>query len=123
MNKGGFLLLILSAVIAILITWLNSTWLNYKDFQITKKVKEIDYYLSDFTLLHTKANGEMSHFLTAQHLIHLQVTDTSEIFKPQLQTFDSDGKLIHLKSNEAVQDKTEKLTFIDNVKGATHVVD
>ncbi len=105
MNRGGLLLLILSAVIALGVTWLNSTWLSYKDFQFTQKVKQIDYYLSDFTLLNTQSNGEMRYLITAQHLIHQQSTGTSEIFKPLLQARDSDGTIITLTSDKAEQDK------------------
>ncbi len=115
MNRGGLLLLVLSVAIAILITWLNSTWLNYKDFQLTQKNKKIDYYLSDFTLLNTQANGEMRYFVTAEHLIHQQSTDSSEIFKPFLQARDIDGTMIVLKSDKAEQDKDGILTLIDDV--------
>ncbi len=104
MNRGGLFLLVLSVIIAIGITWLNSSWLTYKDFTITKKVKEIDYYLTDFTLLNTQADGQMRYFITAQHLIHQQTTGTSEIFKPLLQARDTDGTMITLKSDKAEQD-------------------
>lgn len=103
MNRSGLFLLVFSIATLIIVTWLNSTWLNYKDFQFTQKDKKIDYYLSDFTLLNTQADGQMRYFVTAQHLIHQQSTGSSEIFKPLLQARDSDGTLITLKSNKAEQ--------------------
>jgi len=103
MNRGGLFLLIFSIVTLIVVTWLNSTWLSYKGFQLTQKDKRIDYYLSDFTLLNTQADGKMRYFVTAQHLIHQQSTKSSEIFKPLLQARDSDGTFITLKSNKAEQ--------------------
>jgi LPS export ABC transporter protein LptC len=103
MNRGGILLLAFSIATLIIVTWLNSTWLSYKGFQLTQKDKKIDYYLSDFTLLNTQSDGKMRYFVTAQHLIHQQSTGSSEIFKPLLLARDSDGTLITIKSNKAEQ--------------------
>ncbi len=103
MNRSGFLILVFSIATLIIITWLNSTWLSYKDLQTTQNVKKIDYYLSDFTLLNTQPDGQMRYFVTAQHLIHQQSTGTSEIFKPLLQARDSDGTIVTLKSDRAKQ--------------------
>ena len=116
MNRGGLLLLVLSMVIAIAITWFNTTWLTYKGFQLTQKIKKIDYYLSDFTLLNTHANGEMKYFITAEHLVHQQSTDASEIFKPLLQASDVDGSMITLKSDKAEQSKEGIIRLVGDVK-------
>ncbi|HIP81397.1 MAG TPA: hypothetical protein EYH16_03195, partial [Leucothrix mucor] len=70
MNKSGILLLISAIVIAIAFTVLNTYWLSYKGLQPTQKIKKIDYYLSDFTLLSTQADGKMRYHVTAQHLVH-----------------------------------------------------
>ncbi len=115
MNRGGLFLLIFSIVTLISVTWLNSTWLSFKGFQLTQKDKKIDYYLSDFTLLNTQADGTMRYFVTAQHLIHQQSTDSSEIFKPLLQARDSDGTLITLKSNKAEQTKGGEIHLLGDV--------
>jgi len=115
MNKGGLLLLIISVLIAIAITWLNSTWLTYKGFQFTQKIKKIDYYLSDFTLLNTLPDGQMRYFVTAEHLVHQQSTNESEIFKPLLQASDSDGSMIILKSEKAEQDKKGVIQLVGAV--------
>jgi len=103
MNRDGLFLLLVSIAILIIVTWLNSTWLSYSGFQLTQKDKKIDYYLSDFTLLNTQANGEMRYFITAKNLIHQQSTASSEIYQPLLQARDSDGTFLTLKSNKAEQ--------------------
>lgn len=103
MNKGGLLLLILSAIILIGTTWLNKSWLTIKDFTFSKNEKKIDYYLSDFTLLKTDGNGQMRYRIKGQHLIHQQSTGGSEIFSPLLQTRDSDKTIITLQSDKARQ--------------------
>ncbi len=115
MNRGGLLLLILSIAIAILITWLNATWLTFKGYQLTQKEKQIDYYLSDFTLLNTQSDGQMRYFVTAQHLIHQQSTNTSEIFKPQLQARDIDGTMLILESDKAEQNKNGEIQLLGDV--------
>ncbi len=115
MNRGGLLLLVLSMVIALAITWLNSTWLTYKGFQFTQKVKKIDYYLSDFTLLNTLPDGQMRYFVTAEHLVHQQSTNSSGIFKPLLQASDVDGSMITLKSDKAEQNKEGIITLVEDV--------
>lgn len=115
MNRGGLLLLVLSIVIAIAVTWLNSTWLTYKGYSFTQKTKKIDYYLSDFTLLNTQPNGQMRYLVKAQHLIHQQSTNTSEIFKPLLQARDSDNTLITLNSEKAEQDENDIIKMVGDV--------
>lgn len=120
MNRGGLLLLVLSMVIAIGITWLNSTWLTYKGFQFSQKVKKIDYYLSDFTLLNTQPDGQMRYFVTAEHLVHQQSINSSEIFKPLLQASDVDGSMITLKSDKAEQNKEGIITLLGDVKVTKH---
>jgi len=115
MNRSGFLLLVLSVLIAIVITWLNSTWLTFKGYQFTQKVKKIDYYLSNFTLLNTLPDGQMRYFITAEHLVHQQSTGESEIFKPLLQASDVDGSMITIKSHKAEQDKEGVIQLVGNV--------
>jgi len=119
-NRGGLLLLVLLMVIAIGITWLNSTWLTYKGFQFSQKVKKIDYYLSDFTLLNTQPDGQMRYFVTAEHLVHQQSINSSEIFKPLLQASDVDGSMITLKSDKAEQNKEGIITLLGDVKVTKH---
>jgi len=115
MNRGGLFLLMLSVAIAITITWLNSSWITFKDFQITKNDKKIDYYLSDFTILNTQADGQMRYFITAQHLVHQQSTGSSEIFKPLLQARDNNGTMVSLQSDKADQNKNGVIQLLGDV--------
>jgi len=103
MNKSGILLLISAIVIAIAFTVLNTYWLSYKGLQPTHKIKKIDYYLSDFTLLSTQADGKMRYHVTAQHLVHQQTTGASEIFQAVFKAQDQNEELVTLKANKAEQ--------------------
>ncbi len=103
MNRSGITLLISAIAIALLLTWLNTSWLSYDGFQAVKKMKKIDYYLSDFTLLATQPDGKMHYHVKALHLIHQQSTGASEIFKPELIARDSDDVLIAIQAEKAQQ--------------------
>jgi len=105
MNRRGVLLLIGAIIVAVLITWLNSYWITYKGLQFTEKVKKIDYYLSDFTLLNTESDGNMRYLVKGQYLIHQESTGASEIFNPLLQARNSDNTIISLESKKARQEK------------------
>lgn len=103
MNRSGLFFLVAALVIAIAMSWINSQWLNYKFFQLSKKEKKIDYYLSDFTLLNVQENGEMRYYVTGQHLIHQQVTGATEIFNPILEARNSDNTITSLVAKKAIQ--------------------
>ena len=105
MNRSGVLFLIAALVIAIVTTWINSQWISYKYFQLTKKEKKIDYYLSNFTLLNVQENGEMRYFVTGKHLIHQQVTGATEIFNPILEAQNADNTSTSLVAKKAIQSK------------------
>jgi len=113
MNKGGLTFLIVAIVVALGFTWLNSSWKSYKDIILPQTAKKIDYYLSDFTLLNTQADGSMRYLLKAQNLTHQQSSGHSEIFNPQITAIDSDGGVISLHAESAIQtdkDAVIKLT-------------
>jgi len=103
MNKSGIILLISAITIALLFTWLNTSWLSFKGLTLRQNIKKIDYYLSDFTLLATQPDGQMQFMVKAQHLIHQQSTGKSEIFKPLINVQDRDAGLITLKAQKAEQ--------------------
>lgn len=103
MNKSGIILLIGAIIIAIAFTVLNTYWLSFKGLQLTQKIKKIDYYLSDFTLLATQPDGKMRYHVQAQHLVHQQTTGASEIFQPTFKAQDENEELITLKANKAEQ--------------------
>jgi LPS export ABC transporter protein LptC len=103
MNKSGIILVVVAIVIALLLTALNTFWLSYSELITERKIKKIDYYLSDFTLLSTQPEGKMRYQVKALHLIHQQSTGSSEIFKPILKAQDSDNALLTIKAQKALQ--------------------
>ncbi len=117
MNKNGIILLISAIVIALFLTVLNTFWLSYNGLITHKKIKKIDYYLSDFTLLSTQADGEMRYHLKALHLIHQQSTGSSEIFKPIFKAQDVDNTQLVIEAEKARQKtKNGNIELIGNVK-------
>jgi len=90
-------------VIAVVTTWINSQWITYKYFQLTKKEKKIDYYLSNFTLLNVQESGEMRYFITGKHLVHQQATGATEIFSPILEAQNPNDTSVSLVAKKAIQ--------------------
>ncbi len=107
MNYKGLLLVIFSIAIALSVTWLNNFWLSYQEFVSAKNERQIDYYLSDFSLLNTSSDGVMKYYLQGQHLVHKNSTGGSEIFHPVIQAADSDGQYLLIHAEKALQKKTE----------------
>ena len=105
MNRSGLFFLISAIIIALAATWFNTQFVKFKYFQISKKEKKIDYYLSDFTLLNVKENGQMRYLVTGKHLIHQQVSGASEIINPVLEASNIDGTITSLVSKKAIQEK------------------
>lgn len=103
MNRSGLFFLIGAIIIAVVTTWLNSQWVNFNYFQLTKKEKQIDYYLSNFTLLNVQNDGKMRYLVTGQHLIHQQATGASEIFNPILEVRNADQTITSLIAKKALQ--------------------
>lgn len=121
MNRSGLLLLIGAIVIAVLTTWFNSHWINFKDFNFTQKEKKIDFYLSDFTLLNVQADGKMRYLVKGKHLIHQQSSKASELFNPVLKARSSNGEITTLKALKAKQERNDgpiylqgKVTVVKN---------
>jgi lipopolysaccharide export system protein LptC len=116
MNKGGLTFLIIAIALALAFTWLNTSWHTYKEILLPQSVKKIDYYLTDFTLLNTQSDGSMRYLLKAQNLTHQQTTGKSEIFDPQIQATDSDGSIISIKADSALQsDENGPITLLGDV--------
>lgn len=107
MNRKGLFFLILSITIAVSTIWLNSFWLSYKGLISENNEKQIDYYLSDFSLLQTSSTGKMKYYLQGQHLTHKNSTGGSEIFHPTIQTYDSDGTRLFIQAKKAFQEKSQ----------------
>lgn len=103
MNRSGFFFLVVAVIVAIVFTWINSTWLTYKGFAFDRQEKQIDYYLSDFSILHTYPDGSMKYLVTGPHLVHQQSSGASRIIKPNIKTRDVDDSIISIIANEAQQ--------------------
>jgi len=117
MNRNGFFFLIFAIVVALMFTWLNSTWLSFKGFNFTKKEKKVDYYLSDFTLLNTYPDGSMRYNLKGQYLIHQQSSGASTIFNPNITARDRDENFVRLTAKLATQNrKNGPIYLTDTVK-------
>ncbi len=117
MNKGGLTFLIIAIMIALGFTWLNAGWKSYKDIILPQNAKKIDYYLSDFTLLNTQADGSMRYLLKAQNLTHQQSSGHSEIFNPLITAIDSDGGMVTLHADSAIQtNKNAVIKLMGKVK-------
>ena len=104
MNRSGFFFLIFAIFIAIAFTWLNSSWLSFKAFTFDRQERQIDYYLTDFSILNTYPDGSMRYVLKGQNLIHQQSSSASKIIKPTIEARDVDSTLITITANEAQQD-------------------
>ncbi|HIO93406.1 MAG TPA: LPS export ABC transporter periplasmic protein LptC [Leucothrix mucor] len=107
MNRKGLLLLIISIAIAISSIWVNNFWISYKELASEDNEKQIDYYLSDFSLLQTASTGEIKYYMQGQHLTHKNATGGSKIFQPIIQILDSDGKILFIEAKKASQEKSQ----------------
>jgi LPS export ABC transporter protein LptC len=117
MNKSSIILLISAIIIALLLTAVNTFWLSYSGLVTERKIKKIDYYLSDFTLLSTQSDGKMRYQVKALHLIHQQSTGNSEIFKPVFKAQDIDATQISIEAEKARQKtKNGDIELLGNVK-------
>ena len=105
MNRNGFFFLVFAIVVAVGFTWLNSTWLTYKSFVFDQQDKQIDYYLSDFSIFNTYPDGSMKYLIKGQHLVHQQSTSASKIIKPMIEARDVDNTMILITANQAQQNK------------------
>jgi len=88
-------LLTLSAVLLLilLITQLED-YLGKTDFsRLTPQKDQIDYYLSDFSIMAVAADGTVSYEMAGRHLSHWQGKHQSRIIAPEVNT--SQGFKLH----------------------------
>jgi len=107
MNRSGIFFLIFAIAIAITFTWLNSTWLSYQGIVFDRQDKQIDYYLTDFSILNTYPDGTMRYMIKGKHLVHQESSSASKIIKPTIEARDVDESIITITANEAQQDKNK----------------
>ena len=117
MKSIGIVAFVLSVLFAATVTWLNLSWKTITQFTNEASQSRIDYYLSDFTLIDTNQSGEISYQLTAEHLIHKQASGASEIYRPHIKQQSSDGKLLTIDSEKAIQEgKGGNITLTGEVR-------
>lgn len=121
MNRSGTFLLIFAVFIAVITTWVNTTWLSHKDFQFIKKDKKIDFYLSDFTLLNVQMDGEMRYLIKGQHLIHQVSNKATTLFSPLIKARNSNGDITLIRAKKAQQNKSNgPITLLGKVLVEKH---
>lgn len=103
MNRNGTVLLVIAILFTIISIWVNSNWLSHKDFQFIKKDKKIDFYLSEFTLLNTQADGEMRYLITGKYLIHQVSNKATVLFTPLIKARSDNGEITSIKAKKAEQ--------------------
>jgi LPS export ABC transporter protein LptC len=103
MRSIGIIAFIVSIIFAGVVTWLNLSWKTIKQFTNETSQSRIDYYLSDFTLVSTDQDGNISYQLTAEHLIHKQASGASEIYRPHIKNKSANGDLLTIDAEKAIQ--------------------
>jgi LPS export ABC transporter protein LptC len=93
MQKSGVLFLILAILIALMGTWLHNLWLQQQSTEFESTEKQIDYYLSDFSLLVTDPKGQMKYRMQGEHFVHHQQNKESDIYRPRVQARSNDAML------------------------------
>jgi len=117
MKNVGVIAFFLSVLFATAATWLNLSWKTIKQFTNEASQTRIDYYLSDFKLINTDKSGKIIYHLNGEHLIHKQAGGDSEIYRPHISNQASDGKLLTIDAEKAVQTgKDGNITLIGEVK-------
>lgn len=87
--------------------------------RLTMEKDQIDYYLSDFSIMATETSGKVSYELSGRHLSHWQGKKQSQIIAPVIQT--SEGFNLHtdhLLYDQATREiSTDAEVFITSPSG------
>ena len=84
MRYSGIFLLILTILVAASFTWLHNKWRAKEIFISELDTSKVDYYLSDFSLYATDAEGNNRFVIAGEHLVHQRKNKKSEIYKPTI---------------------------------------
>lgn len=111
---NGLILLIIACVIAIAGTWLNKLWQEQQQF--TEKIdrSQIDYYLSDFSLVSTDTSGQPQFILSGDHFIHRREKKESEIYSPAV-VIHYENETLSIHAEEARHYANEDVELIGKV--------
>ena len=103
MRSLGIIAFVFSILLAVTATWLNLSWKSIKEFTNEANQSRIDYYMSGFSLIDTDETGSINYKLTGDYLIHKQASGESEIHRPRIKRPNSNGQLLTIVSERAVQ--------------------
>ena len=124
MKNIGILAFVLSVLFAGVVTWINLSWKSIKQFTNITSVSRINYYLSDFTLTNTDALGNISYQLDGEHMIHKQLTGSTEVYKPNIIKSSSSGGMLTIDAEKAIQlKKGDNILLSGDVKAVQHDAD
>ncbi|RVU86146.1 LPS export ABC transporter periplasmic protein LptC [Leucothrix sargassi] len=117
MKGTGRIFCVLAVITGSAATWLNLSWKSIEQLSNSPSESRIDYYLNDFTLMATDANGKVRYHVAGQHLTHNQASGSSEIYVPLIEARAEDGELVTIKAQKAIQEsKSGNITLNDEVK-------
>ncbi|CAA6813888.1 MAG: Unknown protein [uncultured Thiotrichaceae bacterium] len=111
---NGLIFLILACIIAIAGTWLNRLWQEQQQFTEKLDRSQIDYYLSDFSLISTDTNGQAQFILSGDHFIHRREKKESEIYNPAI-IIHSEGESLSIHAEEARHFANEDMELMGSV--------
>lgn len=111
---NGFIFLIIACVIAIAGTWLNKLWQEQQQFTEKLDRSQIDYYLSDFSLVSTDTDGQPLFMLSGDHFIHRRKEKESEIYQPAI-LINAEGESLSIHAEEARHFANEDVELIGDV--------
>ncbi len=110
MRYSGITYLALAVAFAATLTWLHKLWRTQSVFTEKLNTSEIDYYLSDFSLLSFDSNGNKRFIVSGEHFVHQRATKTSDIYKPSF-IVHTETNTVTMVANKARQDTTGDITL------------
>jgi len=117
MKTFGRIFFILAIMFSASVTWLNLSWKNIEQLANSPSKSRIDYYLSDFTLVKTDAEGKVRYQVTGHNLTYNQQSNASEIYQPYIEARSKQGELVTIKSHKATQaGKSGNMSLTGEVK-------
>jgi lipopolysaccharide export system protein LptC len=111
--------LVVALILILLITQAEDYFGKTDIRQLTMEKDQIDYYLSDFSIMAVEADGKVSYELAGKHLSHWQGKRQSRIIAPEITT--SAGFKLHtdhLLYDQATREiSTDAEVFITSPSG------
>lgn len=114
MRYSGIFLLILAVLVAAGSTWLHNKWRAKEVFTAKLDASKVDYYLSDFSLYATDANGNNRFMISGEHLVHQRKNKKSEIYKPTIRV-NTKSDTLSIVADKGVQNQAGDITLTGKV--------